>query len=41
MVRISAYWNSATRTIFTVPRHREVKEFTARKTRGDLEVPEP
>jgi mRNA interferase HicA len=37
----SVYVNRAARKSTTVPRHREVNEFLARKICRDLEVPEP
>lgn len=37
----SVYVNPGTRRTSTVPRHREVNEFLARKICRDLEVPEP
>jgi len=37
----SIYLNPMSRKISTVPRHREVKEFLARKICRDLEIPVP
>jgi mRNA interferase HicA len=37
----TVYVNPANRKCSTVPRHREVIDFTARKICGDLEVPQP
>ena len=37
----SVYVNPAARKASAVPRHREVKEFLARKICRDLEVPAP
>lgn len=37
----SVYVNRARRKTSTVPRHREVDDFLARKICRDLEVPEP
>lgn len=37
----SVYINRATRKVSTVPRHREVNEFLARKICRDLEIPAP
>ena len=37
----SVYVNRAARKSTTVPRHRELNEFLARKICRDLEVPEP
>jgi mRNA interferase HicA len=37
----SVYFNPSTRKASTVPRHREIKEFLARKICRDLEVPAP
>jgi predicted RNA binding protein YcfA (HicA-like mRNA interferase family) len=39
--RHSVYVNRATRKSSTVPRHREIHEFLARKICRDLEIPEP
>ena len=39
--RHSVYVNRATRKTTTVPRHRELNEFLARKICRDLEIPEP
>ena len=39
--RHSVYVNRAARKTSTVPRHREVDEFLARKICRDLEVPQP
>ncbi|MBZ5694380.1 MAG: type II toxin-antitoxin system HicA family toxin [Acidobacteriia bacterium] len=37
----SVFWNPATRTTSTVPRHREINDFLARKICRDLGVPAP
>ncbi|MCC7475725.1 MAG: type II toxin-antitoxin system HicA family toxin [Pirellulales bacterium] len=37
----SVYLNSAIKRVTTVPRHREINDFLARKICRDLEVPEP
>ena len=37
----SVWWNPASRKTASVPRHREIKEFTARAICRQLEVPEP
>ena len=37
----SVYLNPVTRKASTVPRHREINEFLARKICRDLEVPAP
>jgi len=37
----SVYINAATNRVSTVPRHREIKEFLARKICRDLDVPLP
>jgi hypothetical protein len=37
----SVFVNRATRKATTVPRHREVNEFLARKICRDLEIPAP
>lgn len=37
----SVYVNRAKRKSSTVPRHRDVNEFLARKICRDLEIPEP
>ncbi len=37
----SVYVNRAVRKTPTVPRHREINDFLARKICRDLEVPEP
>ena len=37
----SVFINRATRKSSTVPRHREINDFLARKICRDLEVPEP
>jgi mRNA interferase HicA len=39
--RHSVYWNPATGKTSTVPRHREVQEFLARKICRDLGIPPP
>ncbi|MBL0312489.1 MAG: type II toxin-antitoxin system HicA family toxin [Holophagaceae bacterium] len=36
----SIYVNRATRKVSTIPRHREIDEYLARKICRDLEVPE-
>ncbi|HEX7046257.1 MAG TPA: type II toxin-antitoxin system HicA family toxin [Gammaproteobacteria bacterium] len=38
--RHSVYVNPVTRKISTLPRHREINEFLARKICRDLEVPQ-
>ncbi|MCZ7649531.1 MAG: type II toxin-antitoxin system HicA family toxin [Planctomycetota bacterium] len=38
--RHTVVWNPRTRQTSTVPRHREVNEFTARKICQDLGIPE-
>jgi mRNA interferase HicA len=37
----SVYVNEALRKVSTVPRHREVKDFLAKKICRDLEIPAP
>jgi len=37
----SVYINRAARRVSTVPRHREIDEYLARKICRDLEIPEP
>jgi predicted RNA binding protein YcfA (HicA-like mRNA interferase family) len=37
----SVYINPATRRVSTVPRHREVNDFLARKICRDLEIAQP
>lgn len=37
----SVYVNRQTRKVSTVPRHREVNDFLARKVCRDLEIPPP
>ena len=37
----SVYVNPGTRKVSTIPRHREIKEFLARKICPDLDVPQP
>lgn len=37
----SVFLNVSTRKVSTVPRHREIKDFLARKICRDLEIPEP
>jgi predicted RNA binding protein YcfA (HicA-like mRNA interferase family) len=37
----SVYFNPANRKCSTVPRHREIIEFTARKIFKDLGIPQP
>jgi predicted RNA binding protein YcfA (HicA-like mRNA interferase family) len=39
--RHTVYVNPASRKVSTVPRHREIDEFLARKICRDLEVPTP
>ncbi|MBA3641475.1 MAG: type II toxin-antitoxin system HicA family toxin [Gemmatimonadota bacterium] len=39
--RHSVYLNRSTRKSSTVPRHREINEFVARKICRDLEIPLP
>jgi len=39
--RHSIWWNPANRKVSSIPRHREINDFTARKICRDLEVPEP
>lgn len=39
--RHSVYWNPVKGTTSTVPRHREVNDFLARKICRDLGVPSP
>ena len=39
--RHSVYVNRSSRKVSTVPRHREVLDFTARKICRDLDVPDP
>ena len=39
--RHSVFVNRATRKVTTVPRHREINEFLARKICRDLEIPQP
>jgi predicted RNA binding protein YcfA (HicA-like mRNA interferase family) len=36
----SVWWNPAKRKTTSVPRHREIKEFTARAICRQLEIPE-
>jgi len=36
----SVYTNVANRKVVTLPRHREIKEFLARKICRDLEIPQ-
>lgn len=35
------WWNPVNRKVSSLPRHREVNDFTARKICRDLEVPPP
>jgi mRNA interferase HicA len=37
----SIYLQATTRKVSTVPRHREIKDFLARKICRDLEIPAP
>jgi mRNA interferase HicA len=37
----SVFVNPTARKVSTVPRHREIKDFLARKICRDLEIPEP
>lgn len=37
----SVYLNEAKRKVSTIPRHREIDEFLARKICRDLEIPRP
>jgi predicted RNA binding protein YcfA (HicA-like mRNA interferase family) len=37
----SVFLNPAARKVSTVPRHREIKDFLARKICRDLEIPDP
>ncbi len=37
----TVYWNPATRRVSTLPRHREINDFLARKICLDLQVPAP
>jgi len=37
----TVYINRLTKKISTIPRHREINDFLARKICRDLEVPEP
>lgn len=39
--RHTVSFNPSTRKVATVPRHREVNEFLARKICRELEIPEP
>jgi mRNA interferase HicA len=39
--RHTVYVNSTTRKVSTVPRHREINEFMARKICRELEIDEP
>jgi predicted RNA binding protein YcfA (HicA-like mRNA interferase family) len=39
--RHSVFWNPSKGTTSTVPRHREIQEFLARKICRDLGVPAP
>ena len=35
------WWNQANRKTSSIPRHREINEFTGRKICRDLEIPRP
>ena len=37
----TVYWNPATRRVSTLPRHREINDFLARKICLDLQAPTP
>ncbi|MCZ6478360.1 MAG: type II toxin-antitoxin system HicA family toxin [Gemmatimonadetes bacterium] len=37
----AVYWNPATSRVSTLPRHREINDFLARKICRDLQVPTP
>jgi predicted RNA binding protein YcfA (HicA-like mRNA interferase family) len=37
----SVFVNRVTRRVTTVPRHREINDFLARKICSDLEIPQP
>jgi len=39
--RHAIWWNPANRKVTSLPRHREINDFTARKVCRDLEVTEP
>ncbi len=39
--RHSVYWNPSDRKTSTVPRHREINDFLARKICRDLSIPYP
>jgi hypothetical protein len=39
--RHSVYFNTANSRTSTVPRHREINDFLARRICRDLEIPEP
>ena len=39
--RHTAYVNQATRKVSSVPRHRDINEFLARRICRDLGIPEP
>ena len=39
--RHTIWWNPGNRKVSSIPRHREVNDFTARKICRDLEVPPP
>ena len=39
--RHSVYYNSASGATSTLPRHREINDFLARKICRDLDIPEP
>jgi mRNA interferase HicA len=39
--RHSVFWNPQNRATSTVPRHREIQEFLARKICRDLGIPAP
>jgi mRNA interferase HicA len=37
----SIWWNRSNRKTTSIPRHREINDFTARKICRDLELPSP
>ncbi len=39
--RHSIWWNPSTKLKSAVPRHREIKEFLAKKICKDLDIPQP
>ncbi|MEM9275742.1 MAG: type II toxin-antitoxin system HicA family toxin [Cyanobacteria bacterium P01_F01_bin.143] len=39
--RHSVWWNPATKDKTAIPRHREIKEFLAKKICKDLDIPKP